>query len=128
MSFSTTSKISEAEWEIMKVIWEKSPITFTEIREKVQPLHNWKENTIHTLLTRLVKKEILEVTEVKPVKKYAPLVNENECAILETESLLDKVYNGALDKLVKGFIENKKISKEDIKQLKEILEKAESED
>ncbi len=117
-------KISEAEWEVMKILWGKSPMVFTEIKEKLSTSHDWKESTIHTLLSRLVEKGALKIIEVKPVKKYIPALAENECVIKETESFLDRVYNGAVNKLVSGFIENKKLSKNDIKELKDMLEKA----
>ncbi|MCL2323911.1 MAG: BlaI/MecI/CopY family transcriptional regulator [Oscillospiraceae bacterium] len=120
----TIPRISEAEWQIMKILWEKSPMVFSEIKEKLDPLFNWKENTIHTMLTRLVNKGALKIVETKPLKKYAPIVTENECVSAETESFLNRVYNGSLDKLVTGFIENKKLSEKEIDELKKILDEA----
>lgn len=90
-------------------------------------LYTWKENTIHTLLTRLVNKGALKIIETKPVKKYVPLVSENQCVIAETESFLDRVYNGTVQNFVAGFIKNKKLSHDEIEKLKKMLEKTETE-
>lgn len=48
-------QISEAEYEIMKIIWDESPISTNSICEKVPSIHNWSNKTVHTLLSRLVR-------------------------------------------------------------------------
>ena len=52
-------QISEAEYEIMKIIWDESPISTNSICEKVPSIHNWSNKTVHTLLSRLVSKHVI---------------------------------------------------------------------
>mgnify|MGYP000887917672 CR=1 FL=1 len=64
--------ISDAEWKVMKVLWEKSPLTSTEIINSLKDSTNWSPKTIHTLISRLVKKEVVGVNKDFPVNKYFP--------------------------------------------------------
>ena len=52
-------QISEAEYEIMKIVWEDSPISTNDICAKVPSVHNWSSKTVHTLLSRLVSKHVI---------------------------------------------------------------------
>ena len=52
-------QISEAEYEIMKIVWEDSPISTNDICAKVPAVHNWSSKTVHTLLSRLVSKHVI---------------------------------------------------------------------
>ena len=115
-------QISEAEWQVMKVLWDKSPLRANEVVEKLKSTTDWKPKTIKTLLTRLVKKKALAYKEEKNAYLYYPLVSENECAKEETKTFINRVYDGSLNLLVKSFVEEQRLSGEEIEELKKILE------
>jgi len=114
--------ISDAEWKVMKVLWEKSPLTSTEIINSLKDSTNWSPKTIHTLISRLVKKEVVGVNKDFPVNKYFPLVTEEECRKVETKSFIQKVYDGSLHLLIKNFIKYEKLTSEEINELRRILD------
>jgi len=114
-------QISEAEWQVMKVLWAKSPLRAIEVIEKLKGSTDWKPKTIKTLLSRLVKKEALAYKEEKNAYLYYPIVSENECAKEETKSFINRVYDGSLNLLVKNFVEEQQLSEDEIKELKKIL-------
>ena len=115
-------KISEAEWQVMKVLWDKSPLTANDIVEKLANEIDWNPRTIKTLLNRLMNKNALGVQQEGRVYYYYPLVSREECARYERENLLQRVYSGALQPLLAAFLQDQKLSKQEIDELKQILE------
>lgn len=70
-------QISEAEYEIMKIIWDESPISTNSICEKVPSIHNWSNKTVHTLLSRLVSKHVISYEQKGRMYYYFPIISKN---------------------------------------------------
>ena len=120
---SKTPKISDAEWEVMKIFWMRSvPCTANDIVEALAYNTEWKPNTIKTLIARLVKKNALGYKEEGRNYLYYPLVPEEECIKAENRSFLLKVYDGALKPMLVNFLQEEQLSPEEIEELKCILE------
>ena len=117
---STLPKISEAEWEIMKLIWKSNPITSEEIINLLSGRMMLSAQTIKTFITRLIKKEVIGFEKKGRVYYYYPLLSEEECIRSENESFLKKVYDGALNMLFTKFLEEE-LSMEQIEELERIL-------
>lgn len=114
-------QISEAEYEVMKVVWKYEPISTPEVVEKVSKKIDWKPNTIQTMLTRLVKKKALQTRKQGRVFLYTSLIEEHEYVDQKSKLFLKQFFGGALNSMVLNFIENEQLSKEDISELKKIL-------
>lgn len=117
---STLPKISEAEWEIMKLIWKSNPITSEEIINLLSGRMMWSAQTIKTFITRLIKKEVIGFEKKGRVYYYYPLLSEEECIRSENETFLKKVYDGALNMLLTKFLEEE-LSMDQIEELELIL-------
>ncbi len=117
---STLPKISEAEWEIMKLIWKSNPITSEEIIYQLSGRMMWSAQTIKTFITRLIKKEAIGFEKRGRVYYYYPLLSEEECIRSENEFFLKKVYDGALNMLFIKFLEEE-LSLDQIEELESIL-------
>ncbi|MFM9276529.1 BlaI/MecI/CopY family transcriptional regulator [Paenibacillus jiagnxiensis] len=115
-------QISEAEFEVMKVIWGHAPISTNEVIEKLTKTSKWSPKTIQTLLLRLVKKKALTYTKESRVFVYTPLIQEEEYIKHESKTFLNRFYNGALNSMVLNFLEHEQMSKEDIHELRKILD------
>ena len=120
-------KISEAEWRIMKLLWQKSPHTSNELIDilKKDDAVAWNPKTIKTLLNRLVNKGALDFEKEGRSYLYSPKVDESECRRAERNSFLGRVYSGALKPMLAAFLEDEQLSKDDIEELKRILEEKE---
>ena len=118
-------QISEAEFEIMKVIWDKSPINTKEIVDIVTKSSNWNMRTIHTLIARLEKKGAIKHKKDGRIYIFFPVVKKEDYIKSESKSFINKFYNGAVNKMVMNFIENDMLSLEDIQELKNILNEKE---
>ena len=120
-----TPKISEAEWEVMKVLWARAPRTGNEVVEALKKRTGWRPTTVKTLLARLMKKGA--VAGEKRGREYAfvPAVAEAQCVRKEARSFLKRVYNGATMPMIAGFLHNEKLSREEISSLRRMLDEIE---
>ena len=121
---SEIPKISEAEWEVMKIFWSKPiPCTANEIVDALGSFSDWKPNTVKTLITRLVKKGALGFREERRIYWYYPLITENKCIRSETKSFVKRVFGGgAIKPMLVTFLQEENLSQEEIEELKRILE------
>lgn len=115
-------KISEAEWEVMKVVWSTWPCTSNQIIDALSQSTDWSPKTIKTLISRLVNKKVLGFKEDGRRYLYYSLIQESDCIKAENQSFLSKVYNGALKSMLVSFIKESDLSKDDIEDLKRILD------
>lgn len=115
-------QISESEFEIMKIIWSKNPISTNDIVDSLVKTTDWNVRTIQTLIARLSKKGAIEYEKQGRVFVYSPVIKEEEYIKKQSESFLKKFYNGAMNKMVLNFINNDMLSEDDIKKLKDILD------
>ncbi|MCL2578051.1 MAG: BlaI/MecI/CopY family transcriptional regulator [Defluviitaleaceae bacterium] len=115
-------EISDAEYQVMKIIWSAGvPLNTNEVVEKLETTTSWKPKTIHTLLSRLVKKGALQYEKNGRVFVYTPPVAESEILAKESDSFLNRFYNGALNAMVVNLLEEDKLSDDDINALRHIL-------
>lgn len=115
--------ITEAESEVMKLLWQNAPLSANEIITKLTAQMDWSDQTIKTFLNRLHKKQVISFEKVGRTYLYSPLVTYDEYLNSENKSFLNRVYNGAVGMLFAKFIEEGSLSDQDIEELQRILEK-----
>lgn len=115
--------ISESEWEIMNVLWDKAPQTANDIILSLQESTDWKPKTIRTLLDRLVQKDVVGVNKDLRVYTFYPLYTQEECQRAETESFINRIYGGTMKSMLVQFIHEDTLSDDDINELRTILNK-----
>ncbi|MGG1680193.1 BlaI/MecI/CopY family transcriptional regulator [Neobacillus sp. NRS-1170] len=116
-------KISDAEWIVMKVLWEEAPLTAAKIIEALSSNTEWSPKTIHSLISRLVKKGALGVNKEMPQYEFYPLVDKRDVILEETRSFIQKVFDGSLHLMLANFIKDEKISEKEIEELQRLLDK-----
>ena len=115
--------IAKIEWEVMQVLWAKSPRSSAEIIEALKEVDpTWHPKTAKTLLNRLVKKGALGFDKEGRSYLYRPLVKQADCAVAESESFLDRVFGGSLKPMLAQLVARKKLSAAEIRELKRLLE------
>lgn len=122
-------RISEAEWEVMEALWNKTPApqTATEVIAGLGGIKSktWAVNTVRTLLGRLVRKHVVKVSKAGGVLSFEPLFSRAECIQQETESFLGRVFGGAASAMVLNFVKQAELSDEDLKELRRIVKQKE---
>jgi len=116
-------RISDAEWQVMKVLWAKSPITANEIVDRLSDATSWKPKTIRTLINRLVTKKAIAFDKQGRQYLYYPLLEEAASVRAETQSFISRIRTSTLKPMLAAFLEDENLSKEEIEELKTILEK-----
>jgi len=106
----------------MKICWGKSPVTSQEVVDALSTPRQWHPKTVKTLLNRLVKKGAIGFTKAGRAYLYRPLVAQEDCVTAESESFLDRVFGGSLKPMVAHFVQHKKLSAAEIRELKRLLE------
>lgn len=120
---SALPQITEAEYEVMKIVWKYAPINTNEITEKLLATSSWSAKTIQTLIKRLVNKGALAYEKNSRVFVYTPLVKESEYISQESNSFLNRYYDGDITAMLSAYIENDKLSETEIETLRSLLSK-----
>jgi len=117
--------ISDSEWSIMEALWASSPQTASELTKNLRPTMNWAENTVRTLLTRLLDKGALKTGEnALGTRTYLPAIKREACVRAEGESFMERVFGGAAKSLLIHFAQNSKLTAEEVRELKRILDQS----
>lgn len=116
-------QISEAEFEVMKIVWKSAPINTNEITECLLKTTSWSAKTIQTLIKRLVTKGALTYEKQGRVFVYTPLVKEDEYINQESNSFLKRFYDGDIRAMLSAYLENNQLSETEIRHLRSILSK-----
>ena len=114
-------RITEAEWEVMAVVWERAPAAASTVFEALERRKQWTLATVRTLLRRLVNKGALQQESEGKRYIYTPLISMAECARQESESFLDRVLGRAPSEAILHLVKRADLSKEDIQELRRIL-------
>lgn len=115
-------KISDAEIEVMKVIWEKKEVTSLEIIRELES-HNWNDNTIRTLINRLIAKKAVGIAKKEgKTYTYVPLIKEDEYKAKRTSNLLKQLYHGSVNEMLLNFVDSNELSKNELKNLLDQIE------
>ncbi len=115
------SDISNAEFEVLNVLWQESPASASEIIERLNQDKEWHEKTVKTLLNRLVKKNAVGFEKQQRKYLYYPLIEQARYQESEGESLIKRIFSGRVSPLVAGFAKNNDIKKQDIDELKDLI-------
>jgi len=117
-----TIKLFDSELKVMEIIWEKEPITAKDISLYLSDTIGWNKNTTYTIIKKLIDKKIIIREEPNFVCTAA--VNKAEVQSAETNNLIDKLYNGSKKMFFAAFLQNEKLSKDEIEELKLLIEKS----
>ncbi len=120
-------EISQAELEVMKVLWQQSPRTANEVVDVLANASEWHEKTVKTLLNRLVTKGAVSFEKDGRAYLYSPVVQQADYMQRESISFIQRVFSGRLAPLVAGFAEQKQLKAEDVAELKLLIAQWEQE-
>lgn len=116
-------QISDAEFEVMNVIWKYAPISTNDIVERLSKNKVWKPKTIQTMLFRLEKKGVITHEKDSRVFVYSPLISKETYLEAEGNTFVNRFFDGALSQMVVSYLDRNELSTEDINQLQAILDK-----
>ena len=117
--------LTVAEWNILECLWASSPQTGRELTEIMEQQMGWSRSTTLTLLRRLVDKGIAACNTEGVKNTFAPAICREEAAQQETQTFLDRVYQGSLSMLVSTMTQKKAVSRKELDELYALLRQIE---
>ena len=114
-------KISEAEHAVMEALWEQSPLTAAEVADRVAPDRGWSAQTVKTLLSRLLAKDIVAADQDGRRFLYRPIVARDTYVTRESRRLVDRLFGGRISPLVAHLAERDQLSPDDIAEIEALL-------
>lgn len=118
-------KISDKEWSVLEALWAIGPNELGQITELLRTKNGWSINTVHTYLTRMEAKGMVEINKDVIPHTYTARLKKDECQRNERRSFLHRVYNGSTSDMIAAFLKEEKISDEEREKLKRILDNME---
>lgn len=115
-------EISNAEFEVLNIIWKNNPVSAEDIVLALNKDKQWHEKTVKTLLSRLVKKQALDFEKSSRKYLYSPLIAREDYTRKESQSFIQRVFAGRVSPLVAGFAKDNSLQKEDIEELKQLIQ------
>lgn len=116
-------KLFDSELKVMDVLWRQGDTTAKRISDILKDETGWNMNTTYTLIKRCIKKGAIERSE--PNFMCHALISKEKVQEAETNELIDKVFDGSVNKLFAALLGKKNLSDEQIEKLKQIVEELE---
>ena len=122
-NMSNLPQISDAEFEVMSVIWKYEPISTNDVVERLSKNKKWSPKTITTMLFRLEKKGVISHEKEGRVFVYSALIQKDAYLKAERSAFINRFFDGALNQMVVSYLNENDLTKNDIDTLQAILDK-----
>ena len=117
-------QLTEAEWTIMKVVWDNEPCAAGTVQEALTKSKDWAYSTVKTTMDRMVNKGLLEITKIRNLQLFNSRISREDANKGEFRKMLKRAFDGALTPMMQFLIENENLSAEELKKLRELTAKA----
>ena len=114
-------ELTEAEWAIIKAVWESEPCTAPDIRQKLWRPTRWTYSTVRTLMDRMVVKGLLKAEKERHPTLYHSAVTREEAQRGELFHALKHAFNGALTPMVQCLLDTGKLSPDELAELESLI-------
>ena len=114
-------ELTEAEWEIMKVIWEKEPCAAGTVQESLAESRGWAYSTVKTTMDRMAEKGLLQIQRIRNLQLFKSCVSEVDAKRGEFRKMLKRAFDGALTPMMQFLIEHEGLSKDESQQLRKLV-------
>jgi len=113
-------KVFDSELKVMEVLWRDGEVTASNIAKILNEEIGWNANTTYTIIKKLIAKGAIERREPKFI--CVALITKEQVQKQEVKELGDKLFAGSTDLFLSAFLDGKKLSKKEVKRMKELVE------
>ena len=117
------AELTEAEWTIMRVVWENQPCAAGTVQEALANTKDWAYSTVKTTMDRMANKGFLKIEKIRNLHLFSPAISEVEAKRGEFRKMLKLAFDGALTPMMQFLIEHEGLSKKDAQQLRKLTKK-----
>ena len=113
-------KLYDAEYRLMEIVWEKEPLSSTELYKACLPRLGWKKSTTYTVLRKLCERGSLK----NEASLVTSLVKKEDVQRYESQAVVEKWFDRSLPRFVAAFLGEKKLSEEEAEELKRLIDES----
>jgi len=117
-------QLTEAEWAIIKVVWQKQPCAAGTVQETLAKSKGWAYSTVKTTMDRMVEKGFLQIGKIRNLQLFRSRITEVDAKRAEFRKMLKRAFNGALTPMMQFLIEHEGLSTKQAGQLRKLIGKA----
>jgi BlaI family transcriptional regulator, penicillinase repressor len=115
-------ELTEAEWAIIKAVWDLEPCAAPSVQEHLHPTMNWTYSTVRTLMDRMVAKGLLSAEKIRNLTLYRAAVTRQQAQLGELRYALKHAFDGALKPMVETLLASEKLSTADLDELQSLID------
>jgi BlaI family transcriptional regulator, penicillinase repressor len=115
-------ELTEAEWAIIKAVWDLEPCAAPSVQEHLHPSMNWTYSTVRTLMDRMVAKGLLSAEKIRNLTLYRAAVTRQQAQLGELRYALKHAFDGALKPMVETLLASEKLSTADLDELQSLID------
>ena len=116
--------LTDAEWDILKVVWQHQPCAAGTVQEALAASRNWAYSTVKTTMDRMAKKNLLRVEHIRNLQLFSANISEQQAQRGEVMKTLKRAFDGALTPMVQFLLEDEQFSAKELGQLRKLIEEA----
>ena len=115
-------ELTEAEWTVIKAVWEREPCTAPDLQERLHPATGWAYSTVRTLMDRMVAKGLLASEKLRNLTLYRSAVTREQARRGELQYALQHAFDGALTPMVQCLLETRKLTTAELDALDALIQ------
>ena len=119
-------ELTEAEWVIMKVVWEHEPCAAGTVQEDLANSKDWAYSTVKTTMDRMANKGFLKIQKIRNLQLFSSVISEVDAKRGEFRKMLKRAFDGALTPMMQFMIEQEGLSKTELTQLRKLVNQAQT--
>lgn len=117
-----TVELTEAEWAIIKAVWEKEPCAAPDIQEALESTNHWAYSTVRTLMDRMVAKGLLKAEKIRNLTLFRSAITREQAQQGELLYTLKNAFNGAMTPMMQCLLESGDVSEKDLAELEALIQ------
>jgi len=114
-------ELTEGEWSILEVLWERQPCTAPDVQELLEERTGWAYSTVKTMMDRMVAKGLLETERIRKMILYRPAIRRAQAQRAELMRTAKRAFQGAFSPLVEFLLDQNKLSKDELEHLERMI-------
>jgi BlaI family penicillinase repressor len=120
----SNAELTEAEWIIMKVVWETEPCAAGTVQESLANTRDWAYSTVKTTMDRMADKGFLKIQKIRNLQLFSSIISEVDAKRGEFRKMLKRAFDGAMTPMMQFMLEHEGLNKTELTELRKLVDQA----
>ena len=123
MNLKNNYELTEAEWAIIQVVWEKEPCAAPTVQELLEKSRKWTYSTVKTLMDRMVAKGLLKTEKIRNLILYRSVITRKQAQNTEIMRTVKRAFDGAFTPMMQFLLDNNNLSQDQLNELEDLIQR-----